>query len=323
MSILDRIDATLDNLCPCGATPRPGSPYCGPDCEPTHISRDTDTRQSGHYATPMRWRPDLINEADDTNLTRVTAFGDQRGCYTGHHNASVYEYTNRPGWHLRLDDGHRYVGLDLSEEQVLTTSDLTALLRDMWARLERELGNTRHIEPNDDPWADVMGYPNRWRHLSAHTILRYCQRCNRHVTTRNGMRLTADHRPAAYLATAADISEHTNNLEPCQLCANCRKPFPGPPAYVALERDHWTPTIRIRMKAEGYERVETQLNVEDIPLDQLPAAIQQAADQLEALLFASPAARRQPPADAAMLRLLNAPIWTVDPQHIFRNPNVT
>ncbi|MFJ1539311.1 hypothetical protein ACIODS_12280 [Micromonospora chalcea] len=45
--VLSRIDNSLANLCPCGADPRPGSPYCGPDCEPT----------------PMRWRPDL--EDDD------------------------------------------------------------------------------------------------------------------------------------------------------------------------------------------------------------------------------------------------------------------
>ncbi|MFI6228611.1 hypothetical protein ACIBCR_15020 [Micromonospora echinospora] len=34
MTILDRIDATLDGHCPCGGTPRPGSAYCGYDCEP-------------------------------------------------------------------------------------------------------------------------------------------------------------------------------------------------------------------------------------------------------------------------------------------------
>ncbi|MFG1846754.1 hypothetical protein [Micromonospora carbonacea] len=201
MSILDRIDATLHNLCPCGAAPRTGSPYCSADCEPTHIAEDTDTSTNGHYATPMRWRPDLVTATDDSHLIPATAFGDPHGGYTGPHNANVYKHRDRPGmWHLRLDDGHRYVGLDITEDELFDAADFTALMRDRWARLERELGNTRHLEPDDhparctlpiealdrwvneqlmsaseiagilgigdrndpdDPWADVMGYPTR------------------------------------------------------------------------------------------------------------------------------------------------------------------
>jgi hypothetical protein len=154
VTILDRIDATLDNRCPCGAPPRPGSAYCGYDCEPTHIAADTDTRDSGHFATPMRWRPDLVNATDDTNLNRINGTGNPHG-YTGRYNASVYEYTDRPGvWHLRLDNGHRYVGLDITEDDVVNATDFTEFMQATWSRLERELDNTRHLEADDDPWAD-------------------------------------------------------------------------------------------------------------------------------------------------------------------------
>jgi len=52
--ILDRIDATLDGLCPCGAPPREGSAYCGEDCVPNWRGLDT----SSHYdGTAMRWTP--------------------------------------------------------------------------------------------------------------------------------------------------------------------------------------------------------------------------------------------------------------------------
>ncbi|MFJ8690301.1 hypothetical protein [Micromonospora wenchangensis] len=155
-SILDRIDNTIaGGLCPCGATPRPGSPYCSWDCEPTHISRDTDTRQFGRYATPMRWRPDLVTAADDTDLTPI---GSERIGYTGPHRAQIYEHASNPTvWHLRLDDGHRYVGCDLVDMGTpdgIISIEQVARIHDTWQRLERELGNIRHLEPDDDPWRD-------------------------------------------------------------------------------------------------------------------------------------------------------------------------
>ncbi len=48
--LLDRIDAAIGNLCPCGAPPRDGRIYCSADCEPTHIGPST-------ISCAMRWQP--------------------------------------------------------------------------------------------------------------------------------------------------------------------------------------------------------------------------------------------------------------------------
>ncbi|MER7167009.1 hypothetical protein ABT336_13205 [Micromonospora sp. NPDC000207] len=152
--ILSRINAAVNNLCPCGADPRPGSVYCSADCEPTHISRDTDTSESGWYATPMRWRPDLVTAADDTNLIPVEApyAAETVAIREGRHNASIYHRASEPTvWHLRLNDGHRYVGCDLTDMGTpdgTISVEQTARIHDTWQRLEQELGNSRHLEPD-------------------------------------------------------------------------------------------------------------------------------------------------------------------------------
>ena len=66
MTLLDRLDAAIDGLCPCGALPAPGSAYCGDDCRPTHIGPHTSSE------TAMRWRPDL---ASAFNLHSPPSFG--------------------------------------------------------------------------------------------------------------------------------------------------------------------------------------------------------------------------------------------------------
>jgi hypothetical protein len=139
--LLDRIDAAIKNLCPCGADPVPGSAYCGDDCTPTHRSVHTTSDTDG---TLMRWRPDLVSEHDDSRLSLSTQF--RRGPY----NATVYEITDSDGVHCRLDDGHRWVGADVSGWRFASPEGLEPT----WQRLERELGNSRHLEPDDDPWAD-------------------------------------------------------------------------------------------------------------------------------------------------------------------------
>ncbi|MER7331646.1 MULTISPECIES: hypothetical protein [unclassified Micromonospora] len=170
MSLLDQIDRAIDGLCPCGAEPREGSAYCGSDCEPTHISNDTDERDTGWLSTPMRWRPDLVTASDDTDLIPL---GSETHGYTGRFNAQVYERASDPAvWHLRLDDGHRFVGVDLPNvggRQDPITDELVGRVREAWQRLEQELtdpakgydpwagwSDVGYIDETEDPWADVM-----------------------------------------------------------------------------------------------------------------------------------------------------------------------
>jgi hypothetical protein len=153
VDILTRIDNVTVGLCQCGAEPREGSAYCGPDCEPTHVGVDTDAPDSG-TPTQMRWRPDLVSAADDSDL--IPLLGTRNG-YAGRYNAQVFERADRAEtWHLRLDDGHRFVGADLEGVGESIDDDLHRRVRETWATLERELGNTRHLVDDDDPWADVM-----------------------------------------------------------------------------------------------------------------------------------------------------------------------
>jgi hypothetical protein len=143
------VDRAIAGLCPCGAEPAPGSAYCGDDCTPTHLAVDTDQSRPGEHgaqSTPMRWRPDLVTEHDDSRLTLSTQF--RRGRY----NATVYEINGADGVHCRLDDGNRYVGVDADGYQFVSDEGLEPV----WQRLERELGNSRHLDPDSDPWADVM-----------------------------------------------------------------------------------------------------------------------------------------------------------------------
>ncbi len=145
--ILDRIDNTIaGDVCPCGASPRPGSAYCSPDCEPTHIARDTDRRQAGDFATPMRWRPDMVTEADHDHLIQVDSYARGNGF-----TATVYRNDATGQIRYRLDDGFRFVALDLDDEPGMTP----AARRDTWAKLERQLTDDRLTEPAGDPWNDV------------------------------------------------------------------------------------------------------------------------------------------------------------------------
>ncbi|MFY1686477.1 hypothetical protein [Plantactinospora sp. WMMB782] len=158
MTILDQIDRVTAGLCPCGAPPAEGSAYCSDDCRPTHISDDTDQRESGHLATPMRWRPDLVSDLDDSDLIPVDA---PRTGYTGRYNATVFRRRSNPDLlHLRLDDGHRLVGVDVAEvveEPGRISFETVERVLDTWQRLERELVNPRHTEPVDSTsWSDEL-----------------------------------------------------------------------------------------------------------------------------------------------------------------------
>lgn len=171
--ILERIDAATDNLCMCGC----GTPLnpAGPSAyyvDAAHqqawmraqTTRPHEVRGSeGVDPDQMRWRPDLVTDADDANLLSL---GSQ-SWYDGRYHAQVFERTDRPEtWHLRLDDGHRYVGADLAEvggRQDPLTAELEGRVREAWRRLERELGDARRLVPaDDDPWVDAMGSAVQW-----------------------------------------------------------------------------------------------------------------------------------------------------------------
>lgn len=134
IDILDRIDSAIDGVCPCGANPRPGSAYCSYDCEPTHRSIHTTSDNDG---TQMRWRPDLVTAHDDSNLELVCA-NIPRSQFSG----VMYRRGATDTLHLRLDDGHRWVGCDVDG----AGPGSVGRVLDAWTRLERELGNRRHLE---------------------------------------------------------------------------------------------------------------------------------------------------------------------------------
>lgn len=144
MRILDTIDRAIDGRCPCGADPCPGSAYCGPDCEPTHVADDTDTNEPGQVsrrhgiATPARWRPDLaIQEDADFGYEPINAATHYEGPYF----ARLLRPRDADALHLRLDDGHRWAGHTVDQFDGEFTAALTARMKRVWRKLERELGD--------------------------------------------------------------------------------------------------------------------------------------------------------------------------------------
>ena len=239
--VLGRIDNVLaGDLCPCGATPAPGSAYCGDDCTPTHIADDTDRSAPGEHgaqSTPMRWRPDLVTAHDDSDLLDLgtTTF------YDGRYNARLYQRGIPPQghpvtWHLRLDDGHRYVGCDLDGVNDIATEDHAARVTDAWRRLERELGDSRHLELDNDPWADVFG-----RILSPATPpssgpawRRRCVHCGQRALPRDTIVPAAT--PLIAWTVDAGIPGQPGdviaNVERGHDCGYCGQRFPGPALLV-------------------------------------------------------------------------------------------
>jgi len=143
VELLDQIDRAVDGLCPCGAPPRDGSAYCSEDCVPTyraaHTSSDTD-------GTQMRWRPDLVTAVIDRDLTLLAQH--RRGRF----NAQVFQRGDTI--HLRLDDGHRFVGVDVEPAGEQEPADYWD--RPNWGALEQELGNGRHVEAAASPLANSI-----------------------------------------------------------------------------------------------------------------------------------------------------------------------
>lgn len=165
--IAEQIDRAIEQLCPCGAQPTPEfAPYCSYDCKPTHRALHTISETDG---TQMRWRPDLVTEIDDTSLRPYiarTAMGDFWG--------EVFERAGALGgtrcFHLRLDDGYRFVGSDLvlrDDDDLGEDSPVGQLFLGKWEALRRELESSRHAVPSDPPqtWAvaGVARAYGQWR----------------------------------------------------------------------------------------------------------------------------------------------------------------
>ncbi|GAA0528624.1 hypothetical protein GCM10010172_06520 [Paractinoplanes ferrugineus] len=68
--ILDLTDRPTDGLCPCGADPRPGSPYCSWDCEPTHIPRHSHLPVASRFTLT----PEQVSRLTHTARTLTDAF---------------------------------------------------------------------------------------------------------------------------------------------------------------------------------------------------------------------------------------------------------
>lgn len=219
MKILDRIDATLYGLCPCGAQPREGSPYCSYDCEPNHIGEHTDLSAAGSHelATPMRWRPDLVTDAPDVGLTRLG--GRVR---SGRFWRQVFERDGTDRVHLRVDDGHRYVGADVSAEFGHDAYD------EVWERLERNLTDPRQQVPDTRPtvldrwyWSPDRPAP---RPENPDTLwARHCPSCGRR----------------------GEPISHTFS----DLCCWCSTELPGPPLQAAAESDPASGARSLRLSA--------------------------------------------------------------------------
>ncbi|WP_422773805.1 hypothetical protein ACN28C_13465 [Plantactinospora sp. WMMC1484] len=290
-NLLDRIDRATSGLCPCGAAPADGSAYCSDDCRPNHVGDDTDTREAGHLATPMRWRPDLVSAAVDDDLVSL----DIQTWYEGHCQAQIFERAGHPGtWHLRLDDGHRYVGCDLTDIDVPQRHEpspehLIGRVQDTWRRLERELTDPRRTMPYPGPWqatrslpagpsaVEIFG-PTTPRGVPSQTWQRLCRRCDRHGVPLDGRR----------------------DVDSCQLCVHCGTAFPGPALTPSLQSHGRHTVLKLSYVLGGAHFTRSAfIPGRDMMTAEDPAALLQSSwDRLEAFVLdqlAEPYAGRPAP----------------------------
>ncbi|MFB6392615.1 hypothetical protein [Polymorphospora lycopeni] len=320
MSLLDRLDAAIDGrcACECGRQLDPNGPsayFAGQECQTrwnaaqatnpgdVHLRSDAAPYPPG----PMRWRPDLVNAADDADLIE---FDTIRSGYTGPYTAQVFGRRSQPTtWHLRLNDGHRFVGDDLADvhiENGLISEDLAARIMDLWRRLERDLRNPRHAVP-DDPWPELWSgqrytmadaareaveirllglcrpsSPPRDARQPARMPLdqipwRRCPTCQRRGVPIPG-RIPA---PLRLSWTPEPVSEQPEPT-PCQICPHCRNPYPGPPLTLAFERDVPLYALRIRMTcAHDGNRYGHDRLIGDDELESEPNALERLQQHLE------------------------------------------
>lgn len=144
-SLEDRLERAIEGLCPCGAAPSDEfSPYCGYACKPTHYSGDSMP------GTAARWRPDLVDEdLDDDDLSDLNSSLLYQGRYTARIFQRGDEVDGAVTWHLRLNDGERFVGIDLPDVREIDEQMQRRLIRG-WRALERELENPDSAMPEPE-----------------------------------------------------------------------------------------------------------------------------------------------------------------------------
>jgi hypothetical protein len=218
----------------------------------------------------MRWRPDLVTAVDDSDLIDL---GSQTW-YTGRLNARIYERARRPDtWHLRLDDGHRYVGCDLPDvggRQEPVTDALISRVWETWRRLERELTAPRPTNADGG---------NPWR--------RRCRQCGQHSVPVAGRRVILGPIERETLGVHEEANSTSETAEPCQLCEHCHTPFPGPALTPTVESHGRHTVLRLTyvFNGEQYTRSAFVTGRDLAAADDPSALLQTSWDRLEAFLL--------------------------------------
>lgn len=161
--VLQQIDAMVEGRC---AGPGCSMPltadslsawWCSPECQTAYHRQGTIRPEevrgsSGVAPDEARWRPDLVDVLDDSDLELLDRHHrDDTGL-----NYCVYTRRSNPALaHLRVDDGHRFVGMDVEWAQPWASGPSEA-----FRRLERELTDHRRLDPDLGTRA-----PNSWSHV--------------------------------------------------------------------------------------------------------------------------------------------------------------
>lgn len=301
---LDQIDAALDNLCGHCSQPIPpqsvSAYFCNDGCQQAwHHARSTRPAEvyyrqdaAPYPGGPMDWAPGLVTVDPGPDLVRPGEVPDELAYRGSRFTATVYRRISRPVWHLRLDDGHRYVGLDLVDDGAL---DAEAAAR-TWRRLERELADQSRVEPASGPrfvatpaavhvffdevWHDV-GYATdlafdagRWRTAAG----------PRAMFVREGDADRTSFRPAHRWCLSCGERHRAPASWPHGQCTGCRAPLP--PATYTVSPDPHTPGLGLAVTIAG-----AQLRGEMVGDDQQVAA--DLFDRLEAQLVRTLRERRR------------------------------
>lgn len=151
--VLHQIDAAVDGRCVgpgCGIPLTADSPsawWCSPECQAAWHRQGTDRPEQVRGLRAVgpdlaRWRPDRVDTFDGRDLTLVS---DQMVSPGG---PTRRAYVHRDGrMFLRLDDGFRFVGTFLGQDEYATAAG-RGELGEVWRRLEREMTDPRRLDPD-------------------------------------------------------------------------------------------------------------------------------------------------------------------------------